>query len=119
MKEESKTKVCKCCGEEKSLSDFYTYNGRTNTICKQCYIDKRKKYVKANRDKVNKANRERYAKNPNTDSQNRWNQRNKDKVREASKRHYERNIEAMKEYQRLYYQKKKSANGGADVNPPK
>ena len=30
-------KICKICGEDKSLNEYYTHNGYTQKVCKTCY----------------------------------------------------------------------------------
>ena len=87
-----KTKVCRTCGTEKDISEFYA--GRTK--CKYCENKAKRKYREENKDKE----RERIA---------RWRRNNKEKSRHADQKYYQDNKDKIVEYQRKYHQDNKES----------
>lgn len=68
------TKVCKDCGSEKSVSEFYTTYGRYRySRCKPCWNKSRKSYSR--------------------DYSKKWRQENKEKLKAKRKQYYEVNKE--------------------------
>ena len=68
------TKVCKKCGIEKSVDEFYT----NQSHCKKCVNEQCRKYYAKNRDKVNEHQRKYIAEN-------------RDKVSERKRKWYAKN----------------------------
>ena len=80
------TKVCKKCGIEKSVDEFYT----NRSHCKKCEKERHRKYRAENRDKLNERHRKYVAEN-------------RDKVNELVRKWQAENRDKLKEYQRKYY----------------
>jgi hypothetical protein len=116
------TKVCKKCGEEKNISEFYldktTKDGKRSS-CKVCMSLYDKNWKKNNPDKMLNLSRKYYSENKelvnsksrkwrekNKDSEiirNReWKKVNEEKVKESQKIWREKNKEKMKEYRKNY-----------------
>lgn len=87
MKELSK-KVCKQCGEEKFVSDFYQDRGKPRANCKRCFYQ--------NQDKKKKC-----------DNQKNYYQKHKEARSEYNKSYYEKNKKALINYQKEYKAKNK------------
>lgn len=98
-------KICKECGEQKPISDFYDRR-RKCKMCvskqgKQRYIKNREKILKKNaeyrdahREEINQYFRERY-------------KNNRKEILESQKKYIEKHREEKKEYLRKYYRKNK------------
>ena len=91
-----KAKICKECGKELSLDNFYKnkkskdgYEGK----CKECKKKRQKEHYEENKDKILKRNK-KYNK--------KYYEENKDKVKENRKKYYEENKDKEKEYQKEY-----------------
>lgn len=54
-------RICRCCGVEKPLGDFYRNGQRRRAECKECRIRKQQAYYRAHRDDVLERERKRYA----------------------------------------------------------
>jgi len=88
----SATKVCKKCGVDKALTEYYSkkiaYDGKTPR-CKEC--------IKANQTKYRKENKETVQA-----SQLRFRQENKEKVRKWGQEYYIKNKERIRDYHLEY-----------------
>ena len=96
-----KAKICKECGKELSLDNFYKnkkskdgYEGK----CKECKKKRQKEHYEENKDKILKRNK-KYNK--------KYYEENKDKVKENRKKYYEENKDKEKEYQKEHYEENK------------
>ena len=100
MSEETKQELRKCtsCRCEILLETYFKKNrkGEYNKTCNGC-LDKRKEYVKANKDKI----KEYYETNKDKlkQKEKRYREANKDKIKEKAKKYYEANKDKRKEYQ--------------------
>jgi 5-methylcytosine-specific restriction endonuclease McrA len=110
----TQSKICKKCGKEKPLADYYKNIGcklgRTG-VCIECAKDKAVAYRIANKDKV-------------LDSKRRWRNANREKIKETSKRYYSKNKIKIKvkfiKYNLIYPEKKKaSTKAYSKANPEK
>lgn len=119
------TKICKKCGHEKSLTEYYkvikSVDGY-NTRCKLCireqqnnyYInnpeifkEKRDGYYKNNKEKFveyHKDNREKIL-----EQQKQYRENNSDKIAKTKKEYRGNNQDKIKEYREKYYQENKEA----------
>lgn len=105
------TKVCKKCGSEKSISDFYTLTNQHTkdglfSKCKPCMLEEQRIYRNANKEKVSAKAKAWREKNPERNRENcrKAEQRNKEKRRaQRLKRYY--GI-SFAEYQDLIEQQK-------------
>lgn len=89
------TKVCKKCGLEKPLSDFYKkirsidgYRG----YCKSCWADNNKKYYAKNKNSILAAGKD-------------YRERNQGKCRENSKNWKAKNTQKVREYRKRDFKK--------------
>lgn len=90
--EESITRVCTKCKEDKPLSQyrFMRYGKQQKgTVCKDCCREIKKEWKNKNRDKVNSA-------------QKKWRIENKDKVSAYTKKHRAVNSLSIKKYSAIY-----------------
>lgn len=95
-------KTCTCCKEVLPLDNFWIdKHGWVNKICKSCSGKKGKEYVKNNREKVNKSERERRKKNPlaRKDEHKKYYEKNKEKKLEKQKYDYANNVNGIRDKQ--------------------
>lgn len=108
-----KTKVCKVCGRELPLIEFYKAKGCKDghkNECKECAIQRQKQYHRENRDKI--LERQKQYRQDNRESiaeyQKQYNkqyyQDNREAFVERKKQHYQENRESIAEQQRQYRQ---------------
>ena len=102
------TKICKKCGLEKDICNFYnskkTKDGKRN-YCKKCELDDKKIWKEKNKDKV-KLQKQRYLKKypqKNLDRGKKYRENNKEKVIKRSDKWRKENSD----YNSIYYQKNK------------
>lgn len=98
MDELPKSKICKKCGIDKPLDDYYNSKGGKygkRSRCKSCQNDAARDWQRNNKDKVSA-----YCSN--------WRENNPDKAREATMNWRERNKEHHQEVARAYYLRNKS-----------
>lgn len=89
------TKICKICGEEKQLSEFY-FRKEVNKYryeCKKCMLKKQKQFYEKNPEKLKK--KREYLKI--------WKENNKEKKAESDKQYREKNKDKIKTYKQKYY----------------
>ena len=119
-------RVCKICGTEKPLSDFFKDKGSYSHECMECHREKRRKYYaenkkhirekavewqNTNREKVrqynNKANLKR--KESNAAYKKEYAITHKEEIRSYRKLYYQENKERIKAKRKEYYEENKGA----------
>jgi len=98
------TKICKKCGEEKILSDYYLKDKKMNrydTTCKKCSYEKNKEYREKNKEQINQKSKEYNEKNKEIIKTKCkiYRENNKDKIKVGKKKYYENNKDKIKEYE--------------------
>lgn len=93
-------KLCKNCKEEKNLEEFYKRKKGSKDghrgICKQCWGEQSRSYLKNNRERVRELERERYKKDNYKKTKKAWRVKNHEKIKEYNKRN--RNEEYHKQW---------------------
>lgn len=86
------TKICKICGIEKSLSNFYFRNDTKNyrNECIKCHSEKTKKYREENKEYLAEKNKK-------------WREKNRNILLLKKAKYREKNREIIKEKARIYY----------------
>ena len=87
-------KTCKNCNKDKLLDNFYIYDGKTSTYCKNCTIIK-----SSESQQNNKSFRKEYLKE--------YGKNNKNKILEKRRVYREENREYFKDYHRQYQVKRR------------
>ena len=91
------TKICKKCGIEKPINEFWKYKSNNKEYfynsCKECMKNQRKEYRKNNKDKISNKQKQFYIENKDkiTKYKQEYYQRNKDKILEKGKEYYKNN----------------------------
>lgn len=89
-----KTKICKRCGRELPLSEFYKAksckDGYRNE-CKECFLQYYKQYQQEHKEELAEYNKQ-------------YRQDNKEEIAEQKKQYYQDNREELAEYYKQYYQ---------------
>lgn len=99
------TKICKICGIEKSLSNFYFRNDTKNyrNECIKCHSEKTKKYREENKEHL--AIKRKKWQEENRDAlllmKAKYRERNRETIREKAKIYYAQNIEDIKARRKL------------------
>ena len=119
------TKICKKCGEEKSLEEFPTHSkDKLRNICKYCYSEENKnRYLKnkdahskrckyyhiKNKDKIKIKNKEYSEKNSEAlkEKNKKYREENKEKIKEHRKKYYNENIDKVKVKNKKYREENK------------
>ena len=101
-------KICKKCGEEKSLEEFSKDNKSVDlhfSICKEC----NKKYKLDNKEKLKQQSKEYSIKNKEKIKikSKKYREENKEKVKEHKKKYYNENIEKVKVKNKKYREENK------------
>lgn len=94
------SKICKICGEEKVVNDFYKEKncaGGYRNECKECYKRIRKEYRDRNNESLLVQKKKYY-------------KENRDSILEYKRKYYDKNIEKMKEKNKIEYLKKQEVN---------
>jgi len=88
---ENTTKVCKKCGEEKDLDEFYKHRKSYTTNCKRCETERTKKYISENREFVLAKRKERYYKNQeiNLAKKKKYDNDNRELIRKRARESYD------------------------------
>lgn len=104
--------VCKMCGIEKELSEYFVESNNTeiDSYCKSCYKQVQKKeynrkYYEKNKEKIIEYQKKYYEENTEQTKEYKktYNELNSEKLKEKRKVKYENNKEKVKEKSREYY----------------
>lgn len=98
-----KTKVCRKCGKEKDLEEFYFRNKKEGIYRNEC-IECRKAYLEKNKDKLRLQSKVRRTKNAEKikEQKRKYYEKYKDKIKEKAHIKYKKNAEHIKEKQKIY-----------------
>lgn len=100
------TKICKNCGLEKNIDEFYFRKDtqKHRNKCKQCCINNRREYYQENRIKLCNQKKEYTKKNKEIikAKQKEKYYKNREKILEEKKNYYQKNREAIKEKTKKY-----------------
>lgn len=105
-------KICKECGIEKELNEFYLKsNGLIkSSYCKECYNkkykkdkDKRKEYYEDNKEKIYLKYKDYINRNNRSEYQKEYREKNSEKRKEKSKEYREKNKDILKQKKSEYW----------------
>lgn len=106
------TKICKKCGRELPLSEFYKNknckDGYLN-VCKECFIRQQKQYNKERKEEILEYAKQYYQGNKEKKSEynKQYRQEHKEEIAEHNKQYYKDNKEAILEQHKQYQQEHK------------
>lgn len=89
---------CRRCGESKPITDYYSYNGKRQLICKKCYIDARIEHRREN---------------PEIDAQ--WRKDNAEKLRAQSRENYAKRRATFSGWVKINFDTRRQQLKGGDT----
>lgn len=97
-------KICKICGLEKNITEFYKSDKWYRTDCKKCTNERNKNNYLKNKIKRIESSKLKYQENKEYKKQiaKEYYYKNKDKISEKTKKYYENNKEKLKEKSKEY-----------------
>lgn len=108
------TKICKICGEEKEINEFYFRkdSNKYRNECKRCALKLQKEFYENNEEKLK--HKKEYFKNwrennkeKKSQTDKEYREKNKEKIKEGRKKHYINNVEKIKTKQKEYIENNK------------
>ena len=106
------TKICKRCGRELPLSEFYKAksckDGHLN-VCKECYLQQQKHYRQEHKETIAEQKKHYRQEHKETiaEWQKQWYQDNREDVLKQQKQYYQEHKKEKTEYQKQHYQDNK------------
>lgn len=102
-------RICKICGTEKPLDEFFKDKGYYSHECKECHKERRRKYYAENKERVRAKAIEWRKSNPDKvrESQKKADEKRKDKMSEYRKEYAYTHKEEIQAYRKSYYQENK------------